>query len=213
VSRIHAAPAGEALTALQFFVGWSGGWIPIERLRERETKRFWRRALAPGLPALVQDLDARYSDEIRFGLPQARRFNGGVGAATILWARVETGEQYENAKILRPLPSLVLREGGTLKRLLIWGLEEQLPWPQVVQANKRLAYRLGTKQADADPDRLWIPAPGTCLRVGRSRPVPVVCALLSTVTYTRDGVVGFLKDPPESNWWERKDNARVGGSR
>jgi hypothetical protein len=206
MSRIHAAPAAEALQAVQFFTGWAGGWTPVHRHRPQEHVRtVWRPSTAPGLPEVIRALDELYEDELRFGLPQRRRFDGGVGAATILWARVGTGEQYEKAKILRPLPSLVLREGGSLRRLLIWGLEERLPYLDVYAANKRIAYRLGTRQVDGDPDRLEIPAPGTSLRFDRVRPVPVVCARLSTKTFTRDGVVGFLSDPPEQKpWWERK---------
>jgi hypothetical protein len=203
MSRIHAAPAHEAIQALQLFTGWAGGWTPVERHAQDRTRAFWRPAMAPGLPDTVRDLDERYGHELTIGLPQPKRFAGGTARATILWTRVENGGQYEKAKELRPLPSMVLREGGTLKRLLIWALEERLPWTEVVAANKRIAYRLGTRQADADPDLLRIPCPGTRLRAGRVKPVPVVCARLETTSYSCREVTGFLPDPPAFNWWEK----------
>jgi hypothetical protein len=204
MSRIHAAPAAEALQALQLFTGHAGGWTPVHRERpQTRTRTVWRPANAPGLPALILDLADRYEDEITLGLPQSRRWAGGTGHATILWTRVENGGQLEKAKELRPLPTLILREGVSLKRLLIWALEERLPWTEVVAANKRIAYRLGTRQADADPDQLRIPCPGTRLRAGRVKPVPVVCARLETTSYSCREVTGFLPDPPVVNWWEK----------
>jgi hypothetical protein len=86
---------------------------------------------------------------------------------------------------------------------VFWPLEAVHSWQQVRDANRRIAYRLRAVQKHGDPDELVFCAPGTCMRAGRSRPVPVRVARLSVETFTLAAVVGRLKDPPDVRWWER----------
>jgi hypothetical protein len=205
MSRIHVARFDVALEALAFVTGWAGGWFPVERRREDRTRVFWRAARAPGLSSLVRALDERYSDEIAFGLPQPRRFNGGVSSATVLWAWVEGADQVARAQRFRPRPSIVLRAGQSSRRLLIWPLEHEAGYVAVQEANRKLSYALRARQKEGDPDLLWIPCPGTCLRVGRSRPVPVVCSRLSVASFELAAVVGRLREPPARDAWMTGD--------
>lgn len=200
-ARLHAAPFDEALEALQFFTGWAGGWTPIERRRADRTRLYWRNARAPGLPALIRDLDDRYGDEIAFGLPQTQRWNGGVTHATILWARIEGSVQLRWARNFRPLPTIVLQEGASSRRLLIWALEEAVRYFDLIATNKRIAYRLRARQCDGDPDRLWVPCPGTCLLTDGGGRKPVRTTRLTMQTFTVKQVAGRLKDPPEQKDW------------
>lgn len=206
----HAVPFPVAVDALAFYIGWAGGWLPIERRRGDRVRLFWRPARAPGLSSLVRDLDERYSDEIAVGLPQRERWNGGVGTATVAWCWVEGSAQVDRAMRHRPLPTMALTFGGGSRRLLLWGLEAPVRWLELQAANKRLAYAFGARQRDGDPDGLRIPMPGTCLRAGRSRPAPVVCSRLTVATFDLAAVAGHLREPPEpAKWWEGRPGARA----
>lgn len=200
----HAARMAEALIALDLLIGWRDPWVPMEFRREGRTAAFWHRAGAPHtLVNLVRESDELYSDEIVLRLPEPRRFNGGPVGATILWARIEGTDQLDRARRFRPLPTMVLQEGASSRRLLIWALSRWLDYFQTEQANKRIAYRLRATQKWGVPEKLEIPAPGTCLRAGRSRPVPVVVGRLEPRVYTPRQVVGRLKDPPPQRMpWE-----------
>jgi hypothetical protein len=210
VSRLHAVQGPAALQALEQIVGWSGGWLPLHRHRAGlEPRMWWQETHVPGSPRRLVDAvrlwDERFSEEVLVGLPQLRPFNGGVGQCTVLWARVEGKDQERRARSFRPLPSMVLQEGSSSRRWLIWSLREVAGYFQAQAANRKLAYALGATQKYGDPDVFLVPAPGTCLRVDRSRPVPVVCTRLTMADYTLDGVVGRLKEPPELKpFWERK---------
>ena len=198
----HDATYREAIQAFALFTNWWGGWIPVRLGTWTEREVMWRHGPHSDLPELVSHLDARHDDEILLGLPQAKPFNGGVGVVSILWARVTGSDQVTRARQFKPHPSLVLQDGTGSGRLLLWALEETISWPEAVAANKRIAYRLRAVQKWADPDLLWVNAPGTFLRNGRARPAPVRVGRLSTATFTAKQVAGSLKDPPANNWWE-----------
>lgn len=197
----HAATFSEALRALDLLMGWRDPWMPIDYGGDRRT---WHRCGDPsGLARLIQAWDERWSEEMLLGLPWARMSSGGPCGATILWARVEGKDQTQRAHRFRPLPTMVIREGASSRRLLMWALDEWRDYFDVEKANKRIAYRLRSKQCDGLPERLRVPAPGTCLRVGRTRPVPVVVARLEPVFFSINAVAGRLKDPPPQRMpWE-----------
>jgi hypothetical protein len=76
-------------------------------------------------------------------------------------------------------------------------------WSTAMKLNKRLAYKFSAVQKWSDPDAVVIPAPGTCLREGRSRPSPVRVSRLTDATF-RPAVFEehrFLKDPPDPQQW------------
>lgn len=200
-ARHHAARFDEALQAFQFYTAWWGGWIPIRLASWRGREMMWRQGPSSDLPDLVRWLDEENDDEILLGMPQAKPFNGGVGLVSVLWVRVEGKEQLARARRFRPLPSLVLAEGSSTRRLLMWPLERTINYFDATERNRKIAYCLGAKQKWGNPDELWVPAPGTCLRDGRTRPVPVVVSRLTLGTFWPDQVTARLKEPPAKDAW------------
>lgn len=199
----HAATFTEALQALDLLMGWHDPWMPMEFRREGRTARYWHRCgNGRTLAETVQRADELYSDEIILRLPEHARGKGPLGA-TVLWCRVEGKDQLERARRFRPLPTLVLQEGASSRRLLMWGLRSWVDYFEAEQLNKRIAYRLRAVQRHGVPENLEVPAPGTCLRLGRTRPVPVVVGRLTTDVYMPAAVAGKLKDPPPQRMpWE-----------
>lgn len=209
MTRLHAAHGPEALRALEQTVGWAGGWMPVYRNREgsHAPRMMWHHCGQPGsaarLDRAVRCFDERHSDEILLGLPQRKRWNEGVHGATVLWCRIEGEAQLARARAFRPLPSIVLQEGASSRRWLIWALDGFAGYDELADANRRIAYALRATQKHGQPDSFLVPAPGTCLRLGRSRPVPVVCARLTTASYSVRQVAGRLRQPPDVKWFER----------
>lgn len=135
--------------------------------------------------------------QMELGLPEVCARSGGPGVCAVLWAWVESREQAQRAgRRFKPLPSMVLRMGGSCRRLLLWWLKEPAVYVSVVAANKRIAYALGAPQKYAEPERLRIPLPGSCLTVGRKRPCPVVVTRRTDLVYTLAQVAGRLREPP-----------------
>jgi hypothetical protein len=139
---------------------------------------------------------AREGYQLEMGLPEASQGNGGPGACTILWCWAESRDQVRRAARFRPLPSLVLRMGKSCRRLLIWGLSENVAYVSGVPANRRLAYALHAPQKWAQPEKLRVPLPGTFLRADRKRPCPVEVTRVDDAVFTRSEIVGRLRDPP-----------------
>jgi hypothetical protein len=201
-SRLHAATFADALAYWQLSAAWWGGATPVRLGSWGEGEVMWRRGARADLADTVRWLDERHDDDVLLGLPHNRPWAGGVSRASMLWARVEGADQLARARRFRPLPSIVFAEGSSSRRLLFWPLEQVHGWVDVMQANRRIAYRLRAVQKWGDPDELVFCAPGTCQRGGRSRPVPVRVARLSVQTFTLEAVTGRLKDPPDRRWWE-----------
>jgi hypothetical protein len=200
VTRLPQARFDEALEWLSACSSWWGGWLRI-RLGSwgDEDGVIWRR-WPEDVAGMVRWLDEEHDDEVLLGLPWSRKDAGGVAKVSLLWARVEGDKQLAWARRHRPLPTMILQEGTSTRRWLLWALEEPVGWVEAVEANKRLAYRFGGVQKWADPDVLWLPAPGTCLRAGRTRPVPIRVSRVTTATFLAGDVAGGLKDPPQQVW-------------
>lgn len=202
MTRLQAASFEDALQAFEFFTAWWGGWVPVRLGSWRGRDEFmWRQGPHSDLPDVVRWLDEEHDDEVLLGMPQNRPGAGGVAVCSVLWCRVEGTDQLQRARRFRPLPSLVLAEGSSSRRLLMWPLERAIPHADVVERNRKIAYALRAKQKWGDPDLLWVPAPGTCLRDGRSRPVPVRVARLALDFFAADAVTGRLKEPPPRDAW------------
>jgi hypothetical protein len=137
--------------------------------------------------------------EVLIGMPQARPCNGGVSNGTVLWCRVEGKEQLARARQFRPLPSLVLAEGSSSRRWLLWSLRETAGYTELVSANRKIAYALKATQKFGDPDLAWLPAPGT--RLGKTASIPVRVARLTAEDWTVRDVTGRLKEPPPKDAW------------
>ncbi len=195
-------PDVEALDWLLFYTGWNGGVIPV----------YVDGALNPSMhvpvgpseanTGLLRRLERWGGCQVELGLPERAARQGGASAASILWVWCETREQVLRAVRFRPQPSMVLKVGKSCRRLLIWALEEVVPYVSLVPANKRIAYRLRAPQNRADPDKFRCPVPGLCLTVGRKRPVPVVVTRRVEDTSTMARVTKGLREPP-APWIDR----------
>jgi hypothetical protein len=203
VSRLPAARLDEALRAWQFYTGWWGGHAPLRCAHWNEADLVWRQ-WPKDHAAVARHLDEHEDVEIRLGLPWTTIGGGGVSQASVLWAVIEGAKQVDYAKRFRPLPTFAIAEGAGSRRTLFWALDRPAGYFEVVEANKRLAYRFGAVQKWADPDLLWVPAPGTCLREDRARPAAVRMSRLTTSVYSLTNVTRGLKAPPENKYWERK---------
>lgn len=219
MSRHHAATFDEALHALAFILGWHGGIMEVQTWREG---RGWHSDFfdmaAPGvggrLARFVRTTDERYSSEVLLGAP-AGKPKGGVGTATAFWVRVEGTVQNRWLASFRPEPTIVLREGSSSRRWALWALEHPVRWVGVDRGNRRLAHRMRAPKKWAEPERLWLPAPGCCLRKDRARPVPVVVERLEPVSFGPLDVIGdrvvdgrrhrALPDAPEADAWMKTD--------
>jgi hypothetical protein len=201
----HQAVYQEALQAFLFTSAWWGGSMPVKLgawapSTEKGSETIWR-GPHDDLTGIVRDLDERYDDEVLLGVPQSKPWAGGVSSASMLWAVVDGKDQLQRARRFKPYPSLVLQAGAASRRWLVWALEEPVSYFELVAANRKLAYHLRAVQKFGDPDLVWFPAPGTCLRQGRARPVPVRVARLTTDACVAEGIVGRLKEPPPKDAW------------
>lgn len=223
MSRHHAATFEQALHALAFILGWNGGIMEVQTWREGrgDHSNYFDMATASAarrLARFVREVDERYSCQVLLGVPAAKRAKGGVGTATAFWVRVEGTVQNRWLAGFQPQPTIVLREGSSSRRWAVWALEHPVRWVGVDRANRRLAHRMRAPKKWAEPERLWLPAPGCCLRRDRARPVPIVVERLEAVTFTGLGVVGdrvvdgrrhrALPDAPAADAW-MQTNRRV----
>jgi hypothetical protein len=185
-----------ALEALVWMVGWNGGYVPVYLDGAPAPAAWWPvPARAQRTARRLIALDRLDSRQVELGLPVRRVGMVGPATATIVWARVAGKDQLERARARHPLPSLVIQEGDSTRRLLIWSLEAPLEHARVQRANRRLAYHFHARQLDGDPDHLRIPAPGTFLR--GARPTLVSASRLSTTSFPTAGwIAGHLRDPP-----------------
>lgn len=189
----------QATRLLALLTMWGGGVAPVYR-DGGEMPAAWVDCARPSEAAedLLRRIGrGRESAQLELGLPERARRVGGPSSCTCLWAWVESKDQARRAgKRFKPLPTLVLKMGKSCRRLLIWGLDEEVPYVSVVAANKRIAYALRAPQKYAEPEKLRIPLPATFLRVGRKLPSPVLVTRVGEETFTRAQVSGRLRDPP-----------------
>lgn len=101
----------------------------------------------------------------------SRRLMADTGAS---WARAESGRQVTALEAFDPEPSLILREGGTVRHTAFWFHERPLDPEVSEKVNRHLAHKLRTPKKYA-PQLLFSP-PGAVIREGRSKPLPVVAA-------------------------------------
>jgi hypothetical protein len=147
---------------------------------------------------LSEDRDVRLGAGSRRG-----RGFGTCGQAAVLWARVESKREAVNLERFRPVPTLVLREGASCRRVALWSLRRPLSYDWLVRANRRIAHKLFAPKKWAEPEFAF-PAPGSCLRVGRSRPVPIHVEHFEASIFHPREVVGALRDAPDPDAWREK---------
>lgn len=204
----------KATRLLAFLAGWGGGFMPVYRDGDMRPLAYidCSHPSEAAVEMLRRAARARDSHQLEIGLPEARRESFGPGACTILWVWLESRDSARRAAKWTEraglMPSLVLKVGKSCRRLLIWGLEESVPHASVVAANKRIAYALHAPQKPGVPEALRIPLPGMFLRVGRKRPAPVLVTRVSEDMWTRQQIVGRLRDPPP-DFMQRLRNGQV----
>ena len=144
VTRLARSRYDEALEWLLICSTWWGGHLRVRLGRQPPHQCCWRRWRDPGqfgdLPGLVRALDEGNDDEILLGMPVGWRGSQHADVVSMLWARVEGEKQLAFAKAHRPLPSMILQEGTSTRRWLIWMLEETIRWARAKDYNRRLAY-------------------------------------------------------------------------
>lgn len=201
----RVVPPRAALEAIGDAAGLREGWAPVHFRRGDRDAITWHRLGVDGaadlLARTVLERSMTWSDEAIIGLPQRKRWSGGVAGASLLWCMVAGSDQLARARRFRPLPSIVVQEGGSSRRWLMWRLAEWVDYFELAAANRRLAYAVRAVQRHGDPDGFACPAPGTFLRVGRSRPVAVSCVRLTDAVFSPGAVVDRLREPPPKDAW------------
>lgn len=168
---------GPRLVSYDFAVGDRAGWL---RMVQR----------------MSEDRDVLLSAGSR-----RRRGFGTCASASVLWCRVEGKSQERELLRFRPSPTLVVREGSTSRRVALWALRRPLEFDWLDRANRRIAHRLWAPKKWSAAE-FQFPAPGSCLRVGRSRPVPIVAEWFDPVAlFSPRQVVGALREAPSPNAW------------
>ncbi len=123
------------------------------------------------------------------------------------WVRVETKKAAEKLERFRPAPTIVLREGDSVRRVAFWAMSRRHSVGQAHRANKRLAHALGAAKKWADPDEFRFAPCGCFLRDGRARPVPVLVESCSGAIWAPRQVYGRLRDAPDPDAWRERQAA------
>lgn len=121
-------------------------------------------------------------------------------AASCLWARVESGEAARRLEAFRPEPTIVLRDGKTVRRTALWALTQELEVEWVRELNRRLQHRFGAPKKHAEVDFAFHP-PGTVIRRGRA--VEVVVERVVEALYGAREVAGHLPQSPDPDAWAK----------
>lgn len=142
----------------------------------------------------------RADDCMVSAVPRTERDPYALAPAWILWARLEAPECGERLRRLAAGPTLVIREGASSRRTVLWALSEPLRGDWITRATERLAYHLKGRRKAADASAL-IPSPFTRITIGRSKPQKVWIEYESDQIYTARQIVGGLKDAPAKDGW------------
>lgn len=95
-----------------------------------------------------------------------------VLGANVVWARTETAKQQEALARFRPVPTLWLTEGDSVRSTALWATRGALKTNDAVRVSRHIAHALGTPKKFATEDCLLRP-PGALLTEGRKRPLVV----------------------------------------
>ncbi len=127
--------------------------------------------------------------------------------SNVLWVRVENGTARSLLEQFEPQPTMILRDGDTVRMTALWALREPLrgsgaePEVWCRRANERLSYALGGVRKHANPHS-FLDAPGT--PAGRG---VVTVARFEPDLYDPREVVGHLPDAPSPDAWKEKQSA------
>jgi hypothetical protein len=157
------------------------------------------------LAEMAARLDLEESAEVCIGLPL---IGGYVYSVTVLHVWVKGSDQLKRAARFTPAPSIVLKMGAGSERLMLWVLKKPVTTTIAEVYNSRIAYALHAPRTRVKPESLRVPMPGTFLRHGRSKPVPVLLTRLHFETGLHfEAVAGELRDPPPKDAWKNRKAA------
>ncbi|HTE61068.1 MAG TPA: hypothetical protein VK631_12015 [Solirubrobacteraceae bacterium] len=132
-------------------------------------------------------------------VPRRHEDSYTLGAAHVLWARLERPECAERLARLPAGPTLVLREGRSSRRTALWALSRPLWGEWIDRANARLAHAVKGRRGAADASQLVL-SPFTRL-TNAKRPVSIYVEYESDTYATARQIVGALPDAPALDGW------------
>lgn len=139
-------------------------------------------------------------DDVTVSLvPRTERDALSLGAASVLWARLESPACADSLARLPIGPTLVVREGGSSRRTALWALSRPLCGDWITQANERLSHALQGRRGAADASALF-PSPFSRVTT-KARPVKVYAEYESGSYATARQIVGRLRDAPATDGW------------
>lgn len=116
-----------------------------------------------------------------------------------VWARCETGKQVDALAAFDCEPTLILRDGSTVRHTAFWSVGRALSPEDGAKVNRHLAHKLRAPKKWAE--QLWLRPPGAVDRSGK-RPVPIVHAGGSGECYSIGRVCRTLpREIPDPNLW------------
>lgn len=117
-----------------------------------------------------------------------------VASAAVLWVRAESGDESEALLSWSPKPTVIIRDGETVKHTALWALTRTLDPRWTERLNKRLAHAIGTAKKHASPETFHFTAPGSLTETGKV--AQVVHA--SPDFYGAKELAGRLPDAPDT---------------
>lgn len=211
-------PMPDAIEGLALMLEVCGGHVlPVQtwspHFPTEEPTTIWPRNDGRHLRRIVEYHENEWSAELVCGLPRQRighhdDLRGvlswpGAVSVPLVWARTDSKKSAERLERMKPAPSILLRKGDTASLIAFWILRRPLTWAQLERANKRIAHYLRTPKKWADPDTFTFGLPGTFLRRGRSRPVPIIVESMSLETHVAKRVLGWMRDAPDPDAWRK----------
>ena len=182
------------------FLGYEEAAVPVVMDGHRTSWFRASRALKR-IPDHCERMDRVHSLDLKLGACRLKRDSMGVFDVGFLHCWVSGRSQLEAAMHLPVLPSLAIRCSGS-RRLLVWLLRERTGL--AIELNRRLSYAVGGVQKESDPEKLWIPVPGSYERLGRRTPSRVDVSRVSLEDFTAGEVVSGLREVPDRNAWRNR---------
>lgn len=180
-SGLWAMLWGDAGRYHELHVGMARCWVPTVQRRAFER--------------LLSADDCRVSY-----VPRADQSDLSWDASHVLWVRLERPACAQRLAHFRVPPTLVIREGASNRRTVLWALSKPLEGHWLVTATERLAYHLQGRRSGARPSAMF-PSPFTRLTVGRARPTRCYVEYESGSCATARQIVGGLSDAPDPHAW------------
>lgn len=120
-----------------------------------------------------------------------------VANCAVLWVRSESTVETEALLSWSPKPTLILREGDTVKHTALWALAGELDPLLTMRLNKRLAHAIGTAKKFANPEHFVLTPPGARTDTGKVSQV-VHMAEPEDAFYSAKHLAGQLQDAPDT---------------